>query len=225
MSDPSSKPSPTIGGPKVGDPIDNLIVGFDRALRTLTGQVQAVRPNPAAGANDGELSEADKAHIVGLMRVNHTGEICAQALYEGQALTAREAESRQSLKDAAAEERDHLAWCRERISELDGRTSFLDPLFYGASFAMGALTGLVGDRVSLGFVEATEDQVVEHLDRHLEDLPEEDGRSRAIIEQMREDEARHGDHAIAMGGEEFPKPVKAAMTLVSKVMTETTYKI
>ena len=205
--------------------IDNLVVGFDRALRTLTGQVQSERPNPAVDRQDGELSEAQKTHIVGLMRVNHTGEICAQALYEGQALTAREADNRQALIDAAAEERDHLAWCRERIDELDGRTSVLNPLFYGASFAMGALTGLVGDRVSLGFVEATEDQVVQHLDRHLQELPEEDGRSRAIIEQMREDEARHGDHALEMGGEEFPKPVKAAMTLISKVMTETTYKV
>ena len=187
--------------------------------------MQSERPNPAADTQDGELSEEQKAHIVGLMRVNHTGEICAQALYEGQALTAREADNRQSLIDAAAEERDHLAWCRERIDELDGRTSILDPLFYGASFAMGALTGLIGDRVSLGFVEATEDQVVRHLDGHLQELPEEDGRSRAIIEQMREDEARHGDHAIEMGGEEFPKPVKAAMTLISKVMTETTYKV
>ena len=207
------------------NPVDKLIVGFDRALRTLTGQVQAERDNPAADIEDGELSDADKAHVIGLMRVNHTGEICAQALYEGQALTARNADNRQSLIAAAAEERDHLAWCRERIDELDGRTSVLDPLFYGASFVMGAVTGLIGDRVSLGFVEATEDQVVEHLDRHLTDLPGEDGRSRAIIEQMREDEARHGDHAIAMGGETFPKPVKAAMTVASKVMTETTYKI
>lgn len=206
-------------------PIDNLVVGFDRALRTLTGQVHAERPNPAVEAVDGEMSADEKAHVAGLMRVNHTGEVCAQALYEGQALTARDSENRQLLLDAAAEERDHLVWCRERIDELDGRTSMLDPFFYGASFVMGAVTGLVGDRVSLGFVEATEDQVVKHLEGHLQDLPEEDARSRAIIEQMREDEARHGDHALALGGEAFPQPVKTAMTVLSKVMTETTYKI
>ena len=205
--------------------LDNLAVGFDRALKTLTGQVEAARESPARDLEDGEISDSEKSHIVSLMRVNHTGEICAQALYEGQALTARNDESRASLKSAAAEERDHLAWCRHRIEELEGRTSVLDPLFYGASFLIGAVTGLIGDRISLGFVEATEDQGVEHLDRHLVDLPEADVRSRAIIEQMRADEARHGDHALEMGGQAFPRPVKAAMTVLSRVMTETTYKI
>lgn len=171
------------------------------------------------------MDEASRAHVIGLMRVNHAGEICAQALYEGQALMARTDEARQALIDAAQEERDHLAWCRERVEQLGGKTSRLDPIFYGASFAMGAATGLIGDKVSLGFVEATEDQVVDHLDRHLEDLPREDVRSRAILEQMREDEARHGDHALALGGEEFPPPVKAAMTVISRLMTETAYRV
>ena len=159
------------------------------------------------------------------MRVNHTGEICAQALYEGQALTARSASARQSLLDAAAEERDHLGWCRERLDELDARPSVFDPIFYGASYVLGALTGLAGDKVSLGFVEATESQVVDHLDRHLDALPADDAKSRAIVEQMRADEEAHGTQAIEQGGEVFPQPVKDAMTVVSKVMTETTYRL
>lgn len=217
--------SPKASDPKSSGLVDNLVVGFDRALRTLTGQVQAVRESPATDAEDSDFSDADRDHVIGLMRVNHTGEICAQALYEGQALTARTDESRATLQDAAAEERDHLAWCRQRLDDLGGKTSVLDPLFYGLSFVMGAATGLVGDKVSLGFVEATEDQVVKHLDRHLEDLPARDLKSQAILKQMRVDEARHGDHALEMGGEEFPPPVKAAMTVLSRVMTETTYRI
>ena len=159
------------------------------------------------------------------MRVNHCGEICAQALYEGQALTAKTPEARAALESAAQEERDHLAWCRKRLDELDSRPSVLDPLFYGASYAMGAATGLLGDKISMGFVEATEDQVVQHLERHLHTLPEEDERSRAIIEQMREDEAEHGQAALEMGGAEFPEPVKAAMTVMSRLMTESTYRV
>lgn len=208
----------------MSDKVTDLILGFDRALRTLTGQQGAQRPSPAAELPEIVMDEADAAHAAGLMRVNHAGEICAQALYEGQALTARSDAARTALNEAAAEERDHLHWCRERLEELDARPSVLDPLFYGASFVLGAAAGLAGDRISLGFVEATEDQVVSHLEGHLQDLPEADHRSRAIVEQMREDEARHGAAALEMGGEEFPPPVKALMTMVSGVMTRTTYK-
>lgn len=204
--------------------LDSLINGFDRSLRTLTGQQQAHRPTPAA-AEEAALSAPQRDHAAGLMRVNHAGEVCAQALYEGQALVARSAAVRDQLQAAAAEEQDHLVWCEQRLAELDSRPSRLDPLFYGASFAMGAATALLGDRVSLGFVEATEDQVCKHLDEHLERLPPEDRRSREILEQMRADEARHGAEALAAGGQAFPAPVKAAMRLIARVMTETTYRI
>ena len=204
--------------------LDSLINGFDRSLRTLTGQQQAQRPTPAA-AEEASLSAPQRAHAAGLMRVNHAGEVCAQALYEGQALVARSPAVRDQLQTAAAEEQDHLVWCEQRLAELDSRPSLLDPLFYGASFAMGAATALLGDRVSLGFVEATEDQVCKHLDEHLERLPADDLRSREVLEQMRADEARHGAEALAAGGRAFPAPVKGVMRLVARVMTETTYRI
>ena len=159
------------------------------------------------------------------MRVNHSGEVCAQALYEGQALVARDARVRDALIAAAREEEDHLAWCGERLKELDSRPSLLNPLWYGMSFAIGAATGLMGDKVSLGFVAATEDQVCRHLDRHMHDLPADDERSRAIVSQMRDDEARHGTAALEAGGAEFPQSVKDAMTLVSGVMTATAYRV
>jgi len=209
----------------VSNPLDQLVLGVDKALKTLTGAYQAARPNPGLKASESQMSADQQAHVAGLMRVNHTGEICAQALYEGQALAARSDEARQVLLEAAEEERDHLAWCRERLDELDAGPSVLNPLFYGASFAMGVLTGLAGDKVSLGFVEATEDKVVEHIDRHLDALPEGDERSRAILDQMREDEQRHGADALDRGGEVFPAPVKQVMTMVSRVMTETTYRV
>ena len=209
----------------MADPLDNLILGVDRALKTLSGGYTPQRPNPAADEAELELDEAERKHAAGLMRVNHAGEICAQALYEGQALTAKSDEARETLLQAAEEERDHLGWCRDRLEELDSRPSVLDPLFYGASFLMGAVTGLVGDKVSLGFVEATEDQVVAHLERHMESLPEADHKSRAIVDQMREDEYRHGEEALARGGEQFPDPIKQAMTVISKVMTETAYRV
>ena len=202
---------------------DDLIGVFDRALRALTGGGVADRPAPEA--EEGSLTESERRHAAGLMRVNHAGEICAQALYEGQALTARDPEVREALRTAAGEENDHLAWCRERLDELDGRPSLLDPVFYAASFALGAAVGVLGDKVSLGFVEATEDQVKRHLDSHIRDLPESDERSRAILEEMRADESRHGENARREGGVEFPEPVKEAMTLASKLMTESTYRI
>lgn len=204
---------------------DELVLGFDRALKTLTDSYSSSRTNPGHAEPEADLSPQQRRHAAGLMRINHAGEICAQALYEGQAVTARSAQAKQTLLDAAQEERDHLRWCRERLNELDAQPSVLDPLFYGASFVMGALTGLAGDRLSLGFVEATEDQVVKHLDEHLESLPSDDARSRAILDQMREDEATHGEHALAMGGQEFPAVVKQGMTVLAQVMTKTTYRI
>ncbi|MEM8767904.1 MAG: 2-polyprenyl-3-methyl-6-methoxy-1,4-benzoquinone monooxygenase [Pseudomonadota bacterium] len=204
--------------------IDDVVLGLDRALRTLATTPGAGRSNPAGGVDEAALSEAERGHAAGLMRVNHTGEICAQGLYEGQALAARDPGTRETLLAAAQEETDHLAWCQERLDELDAKPSVLNPLFYTASYAMGVVTGLLGDRVSLGFVEATEDQVCRHLEAHMESLPDQDAKSRAIIEQMHADEARHGAEAMARGGAEFPRPVKDLMTAVSRVMTETTYR-
>ena len=209
--------------PRVVERIDALLGTFDRALRTLTGVTVPERAAPEA--DEVSLTEDERKHAAGLMRINHTGEVCAQALYEGQALTARRGQVRDALEQAAAEEVDHLAWCRQRLEELGSRPSLLDPLFYAASAAIGAATGLLGDRVSLGFIEATEDQVVRHLDRHLDSLPDGDERSRVILRQMRDDEARHGINALHAGGVRFPESVKQAMTVVSRVMTETTYRI
>jgi ubiquinone biosynthesis monooxygenase Coq7 len=204
--------------------MDELIAGFDRGLRTIMGTHQASRPNPAENCAEGELTEQEQKHVAGLMRVNHTGEVCAQALYEGQALTARDPKAKAALLDAAAEEQDHLVWCRQRLTDLDARPSVLDPAFFGLSFAMGAAAGMLGDRISLGFVEATEDQVVQHLDEHLRDLPEQDQKTREVLEAMRADENRHGAQALANGGTEFPTPVKRGMRVLSKVMTATTYR-
>lgn len=204
---------------------DTLVRQVDQALRALSGVHDRRRPSPAAGVADQALDDRAGRHAAGLMRVNHTGEICAQALYQGQALTARDDHVRESLLQAAAEEADHLAWCEERLEELRSGPSLLNPAFYALSYAMGAVTGLLGDKVSLGFVKATEDQVCRHLDKHLDSLPPEDLRSREIVSRMRDDEARHGSDALARGGVAFPAPVKQAMTLLSRVMTETTYRI
>ena len=205
--------------------IDDAIRGFDRALKTLTGSRTAQRKSPAEAIDDAPMSDAQRTHAAGLMRVNHTGEVCAQALYEGQALTSVNGEVRAKLLEAAGEEADHLAWCAERLGELGSAPSVLNPLFYAASYAMGAVTGLAGDKISLGFVEATEHQVCEHLERHLESLPAQDAKSHAIVERMRDEEARHGSEALELGGAEFPAPIKQAMTLLSRVMTETTYRV
>lgn len=203
---------------------DRLILQLDDALRTLSGQQRGRRPSPARTLPEPALDDAEARHAAGLMRVNHTGEVCAQALYQGQALTARDAAVRHSLLAAAAEETDHLAWCEDRLRELDSRPSRLNPAFYAMSFAMGAVTGLLGDKVSLGFVEATEDQVCRHLEGHLAALPDADVKSREIVQRMHEDEARHGAEALSQGGASFPGPVRQAMTLLSKVMTETAYR-
>ena len=211
------------GGPGV---LDALVGHADRVLRTVAGSAPGHRPSPAAAlAQDESLEEPERRHAAGLMRVNHTGEVCAQALYAGQALTARDPAVRRAMAASAREEEDHLAWCAERLEELRDRPSLLNPVFYGASFVVGAAAGLVGDRVSLGFVHATEDRVVAHLDEHRERLPAGDARSRAIIEQMREDEARHGETALEVGGLEFPQPVRRGMAVLSKLMTETSYRL
>lgn len=207
-------------------PIDRFLLQADSALRTLLPfSGQPARPSPAIVEPDGELSEEDTRHIAGLMRINHTGEVCAQALYQGQSLIAKLPEVREAMEEAAEEEIDHLAWCEQRIRQLGSRPSVLNPIFYGLSFGVGAAAGLVSDRVSLGFVAATEDQVCKHLDEHLAQIPQEDRKSRAILEQMRIDEEQHSSNALAAGGLRFPAPVKLGMSLLAKVMTKSTYRI
>ncbi|AYC31352.1 2-polyprenyl-3-methyl-6-methoxy-1,4-benzoquinone monooxygenase [Pseudomonas cavernae] len=205
---------------------DRLLLQADAALRTLLPfSGQPYRPSPAITQPDVDLDSDDARHVAGLMRINHTGEVCAQALYQGQALTAKLPDVRAAMEQAADEEVDHLAWCEQRIRELGSHPSVLNPLFYGLSFGLGAVAGLISDRVSLGFVAATEDQVCKHLDAHLQQLPAEDGKSRAILEQMRSDEQQHADSALEAGGLRFPLPVKFGMSLLSKVMTKSTYRI
>lgn len=204
--------------------IDQALLQFDQALRTcVPGSSQAKRETPAQEVADKELGDSERKHAAGLMRINHTGEVCAQALYAGQASTAKLGEVRESMEQAASEEVDHLAWCEQRLSELDSRPSVLNPLFYGMSFGMGALAGLAGDKWSLGFVAETERQVCEHLEDHLEKLPEEDERSKAILNQMITDEKHHGETAKEAGGADLPKPVRDAMSAVSQVMKKSTY--
>jgi ubiquinone biosynthesis monooxygenase Coq7 len=205
--------------------VDELIVAFDKGLRTVFAPAQSLRPTPGDELSSPALAGPQRALSAALMRVNHTGEICAQALYQGQALTARNPQARAALEQAALEETEHLAWTERRIAELGGRKSLLNPAWYAGSFAIGALAGLLGDRWNLGFLAETERQVVAHLQRHLERLPAEDSRSRAIVERMKEDEARHATSAIEYGAAELPQPARFAMRLSSKVMTETAYWI
>ena len=209
--------------------IDRLLSRVDKRLRQLAGESsslpEAARPSPAVGHEEPALSSREREHAAGLMRVNHTGEVCAQALYQGQALAARSEETREKLLSAAQEEADHLAWCEARLAELDAEPSRLNPLFYAASFALGAATAMAGDKVSLGFVHATEERVASHLRSHLKALPGEDRKSQLILQQMLNDEERHGAEALEYGGEEFPRPVKDVMTLASQLMTRTTYWI
>lgn len=203
---------------------DRLLMHVDQGLRTVFGNPPTTgRPNPADEAAEGELDDAQRRQAMRLMRVNHTGEVCAQALYQGQALTARNPAIREAMQEASAEENDHLAWCASRVEALGGRTSVLNPLFYIGSFGIGALAGVMGDKWSLGFLAETERQVVRHLDGHLNRLPAEDGASRAIAEQMRTDEGKHATTAVEHGAAELPEPVKRFMGLSSKVMTTTTY--
>jgi len=207
-------------------PVDQMLVEIDGMLRTLSRRgATATRPSPAEGHSEANLSERERKHIAGLMRVNHTGEVCAQALYQGQALTAKTAGTRTEMQEAAQEEIDHLVWCEERLDELGARPSALNPIFYGASLAMGAAAGLVGDRVSLGFVHATEERVASHLRSHLKALPDTDRKSQLILQQMLEDEERHGENALNAGGMELPEQVKTVMSQVAKLMTGSTYWI
>jgi len=204
---------------------DRLIGEFDRALRAVAGVVQAARPSPADGVAESELEDREREHAAALMRVNHVGEICAQALYQGQALTARNETAREALQKAAREEEDHLAWSAERIRELGGRPSLLNPLWYAGSFAIGAAAGALGDRWNLAFLAETERQVEEHLAGHLEALPAEDRRTRALVEAMRADEARHRESAVGLGAAELPEPVRLAMRFASRVMTTVAYRV
>ncbi|WP_159074872.1 2-polyprenyl-3-methyl-6-methoxy-1,4-benzoquinone monooxygenase [Polynucleobacter acidiphobus] len=217
-------------------PIDRLIGEFDTALRAIAGGANYSRPVPKANIQKGlneeqvltsdlDLSPQDRTHVAGLMRVNHVGEVCAQALYQSQKLLAKTPETRALLDQAAKEEMDHMAWCEERLKELDSRPSLLNPLWYAGAFGIGLVAGLAGDRWSLGFVAETEKQVERHLDDHLEKLPEADLRSRAIVEQMRIDEIEHGASAMAAGGQELPRPIQTLMAGISKIMTTTAYKI
>ncbi len=203
--------------------LDLLLVEVDRALRTLAATATASRPNPAADIAPSALPADQTRHAAGLMRVNHAGEIAAQALYQGQALTARNPAVRETLRQAGREEGDHLAWCAERLKELGSRPSLLNPLWYAGSFAIGALAGALGDRISLGFVAETERQVEGHLDDHLSRLPADDQRSRRILEQMKADEARHGQMAQAAGAAALASPIPELMRLTSQVMTRTAY--
>jgi ubiquinone biosynthesis monooxygenase Coq7 len=204
---------------------DQLIIEFDRALRTVFASARSRRPTPGEELPDGPLTEEEKARACGLMRVNHVGEICAQALYQGQALTSRDPEVRDALKGAAEEETEHLAWTEQRIGELGGRKSLLNPLWYAGALSMGVVAGRFGEKWNLGFLVETERQVEVHLNGHLVRLPETDRRSREIVDQMRVDEIAHAETALRLGAAELPQPVKAAMKLAAKVMTATAYRI
>jgi ubiquinone biosynthesis monooxygenase Coq7 len=205
--------------------VDRLIVEFDRALRAVAGVAQASRASPAGEVEENVFNEEQRAHAAALMRVNHVGEVCAQALYQGQSLTARDPVAREALQKAAREEEDHLAWSAERIRELGGRPSLLNPLWYAGAFAIGAAAGALGDKWNLAFLAETEHQVEEHLGGHLEALPPEDRRTRAVVEAMRADEARHRAAAVELGAAELPAPLKHAMRLASKVMTTVAYRV
>lgn len=208
------------------NPMDKLIVQFDQALRTLVaGGSTARRPSPASTIAEHELNDTEREHAAALMRINHTGEVCAQALYQGQALTARLSEVREAMEHAAQEETDHLAWCEQRIDELDSHTSYLNPIWYGMSFGLGAVAGIAGDKWSLGFVAETEQQVCDHLKEHLQQLPPHDAKSHAVLSQMLVDEKIHGETARRAGGVELPLPIKLGMILMSVVMKKSAYRI
>jgi len=204
--------------------VDRLIMTVDNGLRTVCGKPPvSERPDPADACEEADLNAAERHLAAALMRVNHAGEVSAQALYQGQALTAKLPGVRDKMERAALEENDHLAWCERRIHEMDSRTSLLNPFWYSGSLAIGALAGLVGDQWSLGFIVETERQVIRHLDGHLARLPEKDRKSRAILQQMKVDEGRHATTALQAGGAPLPEPVKKLMALSSKVMTRTAY--
>ena len=205
--------------------IDHLIIEFDKALRTLFVAAPTLRPLPGDTIPEAELSDTERQHAAGLMRVNHCGEICAQALYQGQALTSRDPAVKKALELAAWEETEHLNWTERRIEELGGQKSLLNPLWYAGSLGLGIVAGALGDKWNLGFLAETERQVEGHLDSHLAQLPEQDQRSRAIVEQMKQDEIKHAEMALHHGAAELPEPVKQAMKLSSKIMTTIAYRI
>lgn len=203
--------------------LDTLITEFDTGLRTLLAKPHSTRAHPDADITEAALSDTEKKNAAALMRVNHTGEVCAQALYSGQSLTSKNPQITTALKQAAQEETEHLAWCESRINQLGSHTSFLNPLFYLGSFSLGAIAGAVGDKWSLGFVEETEKQVGAHLTSHLDKLPQTDEKTRKIIEQMQQDEAKHANEAKLQGAAELPAPIKFLMKNVSKLMTTSSY--
>lgn len=206
-------------------PLDRMLDGAQNALATITGSLHAERPNPGRGAPDVVLEGEDRRHAAGLMRINHVGEVCAQALYVGQAAVARDPATRRQLLAAAQEETDHLAWCADRLEELDSRPSLLNPLWYAGSFAIGAVAGLRGDGWNLGFVVETERQVEAHLDEHLQSLPQADARSRAILATMKADEARHAANAEQAGARVLPPPIPGLMAAASRIMKTVAYRI
>jgi 3-demethoxyubiquinol 3-hydroxylase len=222
----SATPSPNHTPPHRGRDVslsDRWIAGADQALRTILGVHSNRRPNPGDAFAESVTEQGARRHATALMRVNHAGEVAAQALYAGQALTATNAATQTSMLEAAQEEADHLAWCAQRIAQLDGRTSILNPLWYAGSFAIGAVAGFAGDHLSLGFVAETEKQVGKHLQSHLQQLPSNDLRTRAIIEKMSEDEARHGENAVKAGAKELPTSIRTLMSYTSKLMTRSSY--
>ena len=206
-------------------PVDRWISAFDSALRTVAGVHEARRPSPAEAAEEVDLSATEREHAAALMRVNHVGEVCAQALYQGQRVAARDERTRTALAQAAREEEDHLAWCAARVDELGGRLSLLNPLWYGGSLAIGIAAGFLGDRWSLAFLAETEKQVEAHLDSHLKRLPPGDLRTRAVVDRMRTEEARHRATAETLGAARLPQPVKELMRLASRVMTTVSYRV
>jgi 3-demethoxyubiquinol 3-hydroxylase len=206
-------------------PLDRLLAGIERALETVAGSPEANRISPAHGIAGAELDDGERRHAAGLMRINHTGEVCAQALYDGQAALARKEENRAHLLHAAAEETDHLAWCTERLRELDSRPSLLNPLWYVGSYAIGAAAAVAGDKVSLGFVVETEKQVGAHLAEHLDKLPAQDERSRAVLKQMQMDEVQHAKNALDRGGIALPFPIPQLMHVSSMVMKTVAYRL
>lgn len=207
-------------------PLDRLLAGANNALRTIAAPAgRPARKNPAADITETDLSDKQKTHSAGLMRVNHAGEIAAQALYQGHAIVARDPNIEQQMQRAANEEFDHLAWCEQRLTELNSKPSVLSPIWYSGAFAIGAASGILGDKWSLGFIAETEKQVCAHLDSHLERLPDNDGKSRAIVKKMRDEEEEHGENAIQAGAAELPAPLQRLMRLTAKVMTNTAYRV
>ncbi len=207
-------------------PLDRLLASVNNALRTVAAPAgRPSRPNPAKHIIDADLDDRQRAHAAGLMRVNHAGEVCAQALYQGHAAVARDRDIERKMQHAADEEFDHLAWCEQRLHELGEDVSRLSPFWYAGAFAIGAASGILGDKWSLGFIAETERQVCAHLDSHLDGLPPEDARSRAIVETMRDEEEEHGENAVNAGAAELPEPVKRLMKITARVMTKTAYRV